>query len=403
MKNNIAKLRHCYGCGVCVPSCPKKIIELKTDSSGFYSPIITRAEECIECGICLDVCAFNHSNLSLKETTPKGYAGWSNNPNVRLRCSSGGVGYELGKKCIENGMKACGVRYNAEKKIAEHFIASTVKDYMPTVGSKYIPSYTVYGLRDINKKDKYLVTGTPCQIDSFRRYVRRFKIEDNFILMDFFCHGVPSLLLWDKYISEVEIRIGDATSVSWRNKSTGWHDSGAMCADTDSDALDWHNSYNLLIKGKKHLYQSRLTDGDIFYKFFLGNLCLNDCCYKCKYKAFNSSADIRIGDLWGKKYQSDDKGTSAIIAFTHKGKTLIDSLESSCTIKSEDLELVIEGQMQKPPSCPNVRERIISALRSQKSLKQIYIQDLRLYHLKSLPKRFINKICRIFNFKIIFK
>ena len=56
----------------------------------------------------------------------------------------------------------------------------------------------------INKKEKYLVTGTPCQIDSFRKYIKKFRVEDNFVLMDFFCHGVPSKLVWDKYITEKE-------------------------------------------------------------------------------------------------------------------------------------------------------------------------------------------------------
>lgn len=83
--------------------------------------------------------------------------------------------------------------------------------------------------------------------------IRHFGVEDNFVLMDFFCHGVPTLLLWNKYLSEVEAKIGDATFVSWRNKTTGWQDSWAMCADTDPESLDWHNSYNLSNTEKTHL------------------------------------------------------------------------------------------------------------------------------------------------------
>lgn len=396
VKKNIAILSHCYGCGVCVPSCPKKIIDLRKNENGFYSPVIIDQSKCIECGICLDVCAFNHSGLSLKDTSPTSYAGWSNDSNVRLRCSSGGVGYELGKKCIENGMKACGVRYNAEKRIAEHFIASTVKDYMSTVGSKYIPSYTVDALRNINKRDKYLVTGTPCQIDSFRRYVRRFKIEDNFILMDFFCHGVPSLLLWDQYLEQIEKKVGRSTFASWRNKTSGWHDSWSICIDTDKQAYDWQESYNLSIKEKSHRYQSKLTDGDLFYKFFLGNLCLNDCCYDCKYKACHSSADIRIGDLWGKKYQYDDMGTSAVIALTERGLKTLQDLNNVCTLIPETLDNVIEGQMRKSPTKPWVRKIILNKLNSQKTLSSINSTIVHPYKVLLLPRRILKRIKRTF-------
>lgn len=69
----------------------------------------------------------------------------------------------------------------------------TVEELIPSIGSKYIQSYTEEAFKKIDRKQKYLVTGTPCQIDSFRRFIRKFRCEDNFILMDFYCHCVPSM------------------------------------------------------------------------------------------------------------------------------------------------------------------------------------------------------------------
>ena len=55
-----------------------------------------------------------------------------------------------------------------ERNVAEHYVASSLEELLQSKGSKYIQSYTVDGFRSINKNDKYLVVGTPCQIDSFR-------------------------------------------------------------------------------------------------------------------------------------------------------------------------------------------------------------------------------------------
>ena len=236
--------------------------------------------------------------------------------------------------------EVCGVRYNCELDRAEHYIATTLDELKASVGSKYIQSYTVDGFKSIDRKKKYLVTGTPCQIDSFRRYIQKFKIEDNFILLDFFCHGVPSMLLWRKYIARVERSAGKSIYVSWRNKLTGWHDSWVMT-----------------VKGRKRshesdcVYSSHFTKGDVFYSLFLNNSCLGKACYeKCKYKYNNSSADIRIGDMWGQTYKDNQKGVSAIVVFTQKG---LDCLEQ-CDLGLEEFafETVAEGQMVKPPKRP---------------------------------------------------
>ena len=326
---NISVIKDCYGCGVCAISCPKHIIEIRLNKDGFYEPHITDSILCIDCSICTDVCSFLHNELVVKNVPQKSYAAWSKESAIHRKCSSGGIGFEIGRTLISEGYKVCGVRYNVEKRQAEHYIASTVEELVQSIGSKYIQSYTADGFKAINRKEKYLVVGTPCQIDSFRRYVRKFKIEDNFILMDFFCHAVPSKLMWDKYIGNIEKITGKITYASWRNKFTGWHD-----------------SYNILISGKKGYWNSRLSQGDIFFRLFFGDYCSNSACSKnCKFKYDKSSADIRIGDLWGKTYADDEKGVSAAIAFTEKGERVI--CETNCILKEYPFDTVAEGQMKK--------------------------------------------------------
>ena len=390
---NVGEIKNCYGCGVCAITCGKRIIEIVLNKEGFYEPHVINEDLCTSCGLCTEVCAYLHEDLAqgnCKNTHC--YAAWSKDATVRRKCSSGGIGFELGRSLIGKGYKVCGVRYNADQVRAEHYIATTEQELIPSIGSKYIQSYTVEGFKFINRKDKYLVTGTPCQIDSFRRYIQRFKIEDNFVLMDFFCHGVPSMLLWKKYTREVERKTGRITYVSWRNKFTGWHDSWAMAIDGEEkgEKINWHDSYNLLIREKKSFYNSRLSQGDTFYHFFLTNDCLGKACYeKCKYKYDRSSADIRIGDLWGKTYKSNEDGVSAVIAFTEKGEQAIHL--ANCELVSHSFSIVAEGQMKKSPQRKMVRKWIIKSFEFNLPLSFIQL----LHKLICLPRRVLKIIIRI--------
>ena len=378
--NNISSIKNCYGCGVCAASCGHKLIKIRLNDKGFYEPYLINSEKCTDCGICLEVCAFNHQNLSLKEQCQKSWAAWSNDECIRKKCSSGGIGFEIGKQLIEQGYLAVGCKYNIENQRAEHYIASTVSEFIPSIGSKYIQSYTEEAFKLIKKRgEKYLITGTPCQIDSFRRMINKFHCEENFILMDFFCHCVPSMNAWKAYIKMLEPKIGKVTYASWRNKlEYGWHDSWLMGMDGEntSKPVDWHDSYNLLIKEKKTFVQSRWSQGDIFYKLFLGDVCLGtQCQYQCKYKYDKSSADIRIGDLWGATYQQDEKGVSAVIAFTEKGRRIVEGLKD-ITLIEHPFNVIAEGQMKENAHAKEMKPLIMWYLKSGYSLSNPFFKGM---------------------------
>lgn len=364
---NVGGLKECYGCGICILSCPKDIIKLSLNDEGFYTPQIVDNDKCIECGACLKTCSYLADGLALKKDFIRSYAAWSNDMQIRRKCSSGGIGFELGKSLINKGYKVCGVRYNTEYQRAEHYIATTENDLIQSIGSKYIQSYTSDAFKSISKSERYLITGTPCQIDSMRRYLKRTKCEENFVLLDFFCHGVPSMLVWNKYCKWAEEIVGPITYVSWRNKHTGWHDSWAMGIDGEDhgDNINWHDSYNVLMREKKSYLQSRLSKGDMFYYLFLTDCCLGKQCYEhCKYKYDQSSADIRIGDLWGSAYLNDENGVSAVVTFTEKGDWLLKQL--NCTVVEHDIDVVTEGQTIEILKKPSVYDKIMKSLKDEK-------------------------------------
>lgn len=335
---NVSRFTNCYGCGVCAVICASNAIEIVLNKDGFYGPSLDE-RKCVHCGKCIRTCAFVDKRALLNDFKMKSYAAWSNDTQTRLRCSSGGIGFEIGKQLIDKGYKICGVKYNIETERAEHYISTTIDELNQSIGSKYIQSYTVDGFKKINIRDKYLVIGTPCQMDSLRRYISQRKVENNFVLMDFFCHGTPSMLLWRKYMQRMKNKIGKIASVSWRNKKNGWHDSWVMRIDGE-------------LQGKKVSYGSCLSQGDLFYKMFLSNACLAKACYfECKYKNRQSAADIRVGDLWGSKYRINEEGVSSLIALTLKGQEIVNGI-TNCTLLEEPFGIATEGQMKASPQYP---------------------------------------------------
>lgn len=389
--NVIARLQGttCYGCGVCASSCPKKIISITTNRDGFFVPNIQDFNNCIGCGVCLDVCSYLNPGLSLQNQVKYSWASWSNDERVRRKCSSGGAGFEIGKQLIEKGYKVVACRYNVEKRRTEHYVASSVEELTQSIGSKYIQSYTPEALLEIDRKQKYLVVGTPCQIDSFRRYIIRFRCEDKFVLMDFFCHCVPSIHAWNGYLKMVENKVGKTTYVSWRNKfDYGWHDSWLMGIDGEKNSkpTDWYGSFEMLIKEKDTFIKSRWSQGDLFYRLFLEDVCLGPQCQEqCKFKYDQSSADIRIGDLWGKTYEKDEAGVSALVAFTEKGRDVIEVLKG-VTLRKHPFEVVAEGQMKENAHAKALAPVVMWMLRNKVPMKS------GLYQAVLFVQRVINKI-----------
>lgn len=81
--------------------------------------------------------------------------------------------------------------------------------------------------------------------------------------------------------------------------------------------MDWNQELDELIKIRKCSYVGRREKSDMFWKMFLSNFIVGPHCQKnCKYKYDKSSADIRIGDLWGETYKDNEEGVSGIVAFT---------------------------------------------------------------------------------------
>ena len=335
--NNILKFegQGCYGCGVCAVACPKKIIDIRLNADGFFEPFIDRLDDCIDCGLCLKVCSYNSDEVATPPTVQSGYAVFSKDQDTRLHSTSGGFAFELSKKLLTEGYDLCGVKYDYEAHRARHFVARTFDEMKLAQGSKYLQSYLPEALAEVvkDRTRQHIVVGTPCQIDSVRRLLKLRKLEDRFLLIDFYCHGVPSYLMWEKYLSRAAGKVGEIQTIRWRNKVNGWQ-----------------NSTTMYVAGEKGSFYSAHSQGDPFFKFFLGNRCLGKACYDhCKFKQCTSS-DIRMGDFWGKTFAHSAEGVSAIRLNTPKGQTAFDAVKSQITCEEVGPQVVGEGQIKQAAS-----------------------------------------------------
>lgn len=374
---------HCYGCGLCATVCKSNVLTMKLNADGFYVPQVSSPEKCVGCGLCVKVCSFHSDSAQPDSKNPIGcFAGWSNELHARYHCSSGGVAMEIARYGIEHGYKVCTVKYDNIKKRAEHYIAESKETLEESVGSKYLQSYTFAGFSKINLNEKHVVIGTPCQIDMWRRYLRLRKKEENFILVDFFCHGVPTMNLWRKYLKE-KVDILPNSTITWRDKIDGWHSSWNICA----------YQFRQVKSVKPYYRSSAIKNKDLFYSMFLGNYCLNRSCYaNCKYKLCNSSADIRLGDFWGATYSAVDDGVNSVLTFTSKGQQIIKDI--NITSIDHTIAEVCEGQMQKPVRKPWFYAICVWALQSpfiklSKIRFAIVLEEILSFQIKKIKERII--------------
>lgn len=376
---NVASNKDCYGCGVCTSICTKKAINLRLNIDGFYEPLIEDSL-CNNCGLCSKVCSFNDDTRTSTIIRSQ-YAAWSKNEHTRINSTSGGVCFEISRYLINQGYDAILATYNPLTERVEHQLFQDLDSLGASQGSRYLQSFTQEALNQIEKGKKYLFVGTPCQVASLRNLIKIRKIEEDFILVDFFCHGVPSYLLWQKYlnaINEESIKIDD---VKWRDKENGWS-----------------RSYLLKIKGDKHISSDLQKTFAVFYKLFLGDSCLGKACYdNCKYKGANSCADIRVGDFWGGKFSGSQDGVSCVICLTNKGDSIIKEIDIE--MEEQSIEDCLRGQMLSRASRSVNYYKIMRMLKSSSCSiysisNYLYRQELkkRLWRVVKNPMIILNKM-----------
>ena len=366
-------LRECTSCQVCGAVCPKEAIQIELNKDGFYRPKIN-TEKCIDCGICVKACYKYDEQINIttedKLKDIPVYAAYAKKLDILNNTTSGGVADILCKYLIEQGYTCVGVSYNKDKDIAINTIATTKEETDAFRGSKYIQSYTFSAFKEILGKNdgKFAVFGTPCHIYALDKHLRRVKRREQFLLIDIFCHGCPSLTIWKKYVKELhQATHGEALDqIKFRSKYRGW---GNFCVSAE--------------KNNKTIYAGKKIN-DSFYSLFFSNLALNDSCSDCKLRSTFEYTDIRLGDFWGKAYDMNHSGVSVVVPISEKGKTIFECIKPQLTVNTHQHQDYLPYQSYGKDYTFDAqrREKILSLINNE----TIELKEAVRYYFKTQPQ-----------------
>lgn len=317
MKKGLPNLSQCTGCSACVSSCPTNALEMGTDKYGFSIPNIFHPDKCIGCNLCIKKCpVINEHECKIPIGT---FGAAAVDPIVKMYSSSGGLFRLIGESILDEGGLVYGAAYNSEFQVVYKRVECK-SDLKLIQGAKYsqcrLDDTFSRVKSDLKAGYKVLFTGTPCVVAGLSLFVG--DCRDNLFLIDFVCHGVPSPIVWKKYLEfrKNKDNFGELpVSINQRSKDSGWS----------------HYKYSCQYKYKAKTV-SYLSSDDPFMKLFLSNKINNLGCEECKFKGYRRYSDITLGDFWGVwdlfPKKDDNKGTSVITIFTRKGFNLLNNIYS---------------------------------------------------------------------------
>lgn len=352
----------CTGCSACLNICPNNVITMDYSKEGFYCPTIDY-QNCTNCGLCDKTCP-QLNEIKRNNSAIKCFAAICSD-DIRVNSASGGVFASYATSFIENGGFVCGASFSKNYKKVEHIIINKIEDLILLQNSKYVQSYIGSSLKKIKdlleKGHKVLFGGTPCQVAGLLKYLD--KDYKNLLTVDIVCYGIPSPLVWEKFLDE-KCNRDKIKKVSFRNKTLGWH-----------------NSYKFELKSSSQNFSEDISE-NLYFRAFFDNLIVNKACYDCKYTNLQRVGDITLGDFWGienyDKSLDDNKGTSLILLNTPKGIKFFNDNKSLLKIcKEVPLEIATRYNPRLVKSCvKNLDSKIFIANLNSKNIIQNIKQEL---------------------------
>lgn len=321
MEKNVSvtrKLDFCLSCEICLTACPVGAIEMEYQHGQFLPRV---NEKCNNCSTCLELCPgieIDPFNLRSADNLKPSYYGadlgsyiiHSKNSKIRENSTSGGIVTTLICELVKNQDydTAFVLKFNKfNEKPARLEATSDVAVIYESAGSKYIPASVHDILLTIQEdpQKRYVVIGTPCQIQGMKKFLAHKKIsEDKILFLGLFCDKTLNYNIIRYYEDKYKKDDEKISKFRFRTKkSCGWPGNSSIVFSSDR---------KIMVDRKVRMNLK---------KYFQLNRCLF-----CLSGKLNPQADISMGDCYIPG-QADPYGKSNIIIRTTKGKKVIEKYQ----------------------------------------------------------------------------
>lgn len=312
MKNNNVKFtiqnQMCTGCGICEDVCPKHCITIKR-MNGEHRPVLDDVV-CNKCGKCLRVCPgvgiefqqYQVASESVKKDKFIGkyvglHTGYALDEDIRYHSASGGMVsqfliYLLEKRVIDGAVVT---GYKEDHITPYTYIARSREEIIKARSSKYCPvAFNKVGNKIATLTEgKYVIVGTPCHIQGFRKRMSiDRKLRERIIgLFAIYCSSGRTFNGQDFLFQHYGVKKNDIQYFAFR-------DHGCMGYLTINAA-----EKNISIPFNQYY-------GSMLRSFFKLHRCLTCIDH------YGELADVCFGDIHIHPYDKDKIGTSSWITRT---------------------------------------------------------------------------------------
>ncbi len=333
---------NCIGCGACKAVCGRDAINMVKNKEGFQVAVID-TKKCVNCGICEMACP-SLCEQKTEEFNQEVYA-FKALDDIRIESTSGGAYSALADVVLGENGTVYGVGWD-DKYSVKHVKCTSAEDLKANRGVKYIQSDFSDTFKEVAKdlKDgkKVLVTGTPCQIASMKKFVEVKKLDaSNLYLVDIICHGIPTPMFFRDYLGWLETKYNSKVrEYHFRDKNISWR--GHSCS------VEFENGTKL----------NSNEDANSYMNTYYSNYLTRECCYNCKYTSVKRLGDVTISDYWGLENclpEFEDKlGVSMVLVNTQKGSELFNACKGVKT--AGDISAAKQPQLHAPCEKPTGRD-----------------------------------------------
>lgn len=316
--------RLCTGCGTCVGVCPKQALRMEMTERGTCVPRVIFPQNCTMCGVCADVCPVNNDGYAKLNQAVFGkipqdrllgnyiecYRGYSADPEIRWRATSGGVVtslllFLLKEKYIDGALVTRMAKGDPLK--GEAFIARTEGEILSAVGSKYVPIPVNEMLSEISSQaGRFAVVGLPCHIEGIRRAeLRNANLQQRIVCrFGLVCSHTIGFQGVEYVLRRMGISRCEVAELKFRGE--GWPGGlRALLKDGSTRRLPTLDSWW----------------SEVYGGFFFGHRH----CLWCT-DVLNELADISFADAWLPDVVGNDRiGTSVMMVRTERGEHLLDA------------------------------------------------------------------------------